>query len=114
MFTAATIVSVLLALAMGSSGFLKLRRDERTMPTLLTVGVPEGLVNVLAGLELAAAVGLTVGIWIPLIGLAAAIGAVLYFLGAVIAHIRVRDRNFTGAGVLLIIATAALVLQGSG
>lgn len=114
MLIAATALSVLLAFAMGASGVMKLRRDERTMPTLRAVGVPDGLVGVLAALELAAAVGLVVGIRVRPIGIAAAVGAVLYFLGAVLAHLRVRDRNLAPAAVLLgvsAVTTALLVLR---
>lgn len=110
MFIAVTVVSVLLALLMGSSGVMKLLRDERTMPTMRAVGVPDRLVGVLAALELAAAVGLIVGIWIPLIGVAAAVGAVLYFGGAVVAHLRVRDHDVVPAAVLLGLSVVAVVL----
>jgi hypothetical protein len=48
--------------------------------------------------------------WWP-IGVAAAAGVILYFLGAVGAHLRVRDPNFVPALVLLLAAVAALVLR---
>lgn len=54
-------------------------------------------------MELAAAAGLLVGIaWRPL-GVAAAIGVVLYFLGAIGAHARVKDvKGMPPAAVLLL------------
>ena len=48
--------------------------------------------------------------WWP-IGIAAAVGVVLYFIGAVGAHLRVKDRNFGPALVLLVVAVVALVLR---
>jgi hypothetical protein len=48
--------------------------------------------------------------WWP-IGIAAAVGVVLYFAGAVGAHLRVKDRNFAPALVLFAVAVAALVLR---
>jgi hypothetical protein len=48
--------------------------------------------------------------WWP-IGIAAAVGVILYFLGAIIAHLRVRDMTFAPAFVVLLVAVAALVLR---
>lgn len=65
----------------------------------------------LASLELAAAAGLLLGLaWWP-IGIAAGIGAVLYFTGAILAHLRVGDRTVTGAAVLLGASVAVVVLR---
>lgn len=62
------------------------------------------------GILLAAgAVGLVVGLVVPALGLAAASGLVVYFICALGAHIRVRDRNVGGAITFLLLATAALV-----
>ncbi|MFB7915982.1 DoxX family protein [Streptomyces sp. NPDC056061] len=53
------------------------------------------------------AVGLLVGIGCRPLGVAAAVGVVLYFLGAVIAHLRVKDVKGTpGADVLLVVPAA--------
>jgi DoxX-like family len=62
------------------------------------------------GILLAAgAVGLMAGFVVPTLGAAAAIGLVLYFICALGAHVRVRDRNVGGAITFLILAVAALV-----
>lgn len=55
------------------------------------------------------AVGLLVGLAVPALGTAAAIGLVLYFVCAVSAHLRVGDRQIGGAVFFLLLATAALV-----
>jgi hypothetical protein len=63
------------------------------------------------GVVLAAgAVGLVAGFAVPALGTAAAIGLVAYFLCAVSAHARVRDRNVGGALTFLVLAVAALVV----
>lgn len=54
------------------------------------------------------AVGLLAGFALPPLGTAAAIGLVLYFMCAVTAHLRVRDRGFGGAVFFLLLAVAAL------
>ena len=63
----------------------------------------------LAGLEFAAAAGLLLGIrWAPL-GIAAATGMTLYFVGAIVAHVRVNDLKGLGPAVqMLFLAVAAL------
>ena len=56
----------------------------------------------------AGAAGLLVGFAVPALGRAAAIGLVLYFICALIAHLRVRDRHIGGAAFFLLLSAAAL------
>jgi hypothetical protein len=56
----------------------------------------------------AGAIGLLVGLALPPLGLAAAIGLVLYFVCAIGAHVRARDRGVGGAVFFLILAACAL------
>jgi hypothetical protein len=61
------------------------------------------------GILLAAgAGGLLVGLAMPVLGAAAAVGLVLYFICALGAHIRVHDRGVGGAISFLVLAAAAL------
>jgi NAD(P)H-dependent FMN reductase len=53
------------------------------------------------------AVGLLAGFAVPALGTAAAIGLVVYFICAVTAHLRVRDRGIGGAVFFLVLAAAA-------
>lgn len=55
------------------------------------------------------AVGLLIGTVVPAVGVAAAIGLVLYFICAVAAHLRAHDNQVGGALFFLLMATAALV-----
>ena len=64
------------------------------------------------GLLLAAgSAGLLVGLAVPWVGTLAAAGLVLYFLGALIAHLRVGSRKLTGWAVFFITEVAALVVN---
>ncbi|KJC63700.1 DoxX-like family protein [Agreia bicolorata] len=112
MFVASIIVSALLAIAVGGSGYNKLIKNETILKGMDVVRVPRDRVWMLGVLEVAAALGLVVGIfWWP-IGVAAAIGVIVYFVGAVIAHLRVSDTKGVGApAVLLLVGVAALVLR---
>ena len=64
-------------------------------------------------IKLAAAIGLVIGVWVPEIGLAAALGLVLFYLLAITTHIRARDfgRNLfvNASGMLLLTAGATYV-----
>jgi hypothetical protein len=107
------ILAVVMAFLATYSGVLKLRRDPRVVAGIHGVtGVPMHWFPILATLEIAGALGLLIGVvWAPL-GLAAGIGLVLYFLGAIIAHVRVRD--FTGIShpvLPLVLAIATVVTR---
>lgn len=74
-------------------------------------GWPENLLWALGVLEVAGAAGLITGLfWWPL-GVAAATGVTLYFVGAVISHLRVRDREWQPAVVMGLIAVAVVALR---
>lgn len=107
------VVSILLAIALTFSGIGKLRRDARQVRVVHeTVGLPLKYFPALATLEFAGAAGLVAGIWWPWIGIAAGIGVVLYFVGAVVSHLRVGDfKGIGSAAFMLVFAAAALVLQ---
>ncbi len=55
------------------------------------------------------AIGLLVGLAVPALGTAAAIGLVVYFICALGAHLRVRDSQVGGAVSFLVLAIAALI-----
>jgi hypothetical protein len=111
MLIAASIASVVLALALLGSGVMKLRRAPAIVASMATVDVGGALMQRLGLLELAATVGLLLGLfWAP-IGIAAAAGATLYFVGAVVAHLRVGDRGFGAAAGLVVLSVATLLLR---
>ncbi|MEY2523511.1 MAG: hypothetical protein QOJ66_2076 [Ilumatobacteraceae bacterium] len=113
MFIAAAIVSSLLAVTLIASARGKLVRDEKVMAVMTKVGVPADKVWLLAAAELAAAVGLVVGLFWSPIGIAAAIGVIVYFLCAVVSHVRVHDERLEAAAILLLVGVAALILRAA-
>jgi len=111
MFAAAVAVTFALAAILLVSARGKLVRDPVQMKTMARVGFPEDRLWLLAAAEMAGAGGMAIGlIWWP-IGTAAAAGVVAYFLGATIAHLRVRDWQVTAPAVLFAAAVAALILR---
>ncbi len=113
MFVAAVIVSALLALATAFSGYNKVTRNPQLVEQLTTkLGVPRRLIPVLGALLLAGAVGIVAGIWWAPIGIAATACFVLYFLGAVITHVRAKDwAGVVPTGLLMVFSAAALTLR---
>jgi hypothetical protein len=113
MFIALVIAAVLLAVMCASSASAKLRKDERSVATIGgTVGVPLRFFPVLAGLELAGAAGILVGLWLEPLGIAAAAGLVAYFVGAAIGHIRAGDfKGLAMPALPLVLSIAVLALR---
>ena len=111
MFIATVVVTALLAAALLGSATAKLRQDATVMAGMRTVRVPDHRVPALAVLEIAGALGLLVGLAVWPLGVAAAIGVIAYFVGALVAHARVGDRAVAPPAVFLVLAVAALVLR---
>jgi alkanesulfonate monooxygenase SsuD/methylene tetrahydromethanopterin reductase-like flavin-dependent oxidoreductase (luciferase family) len=101
---------VVIALAMRASGLMKVARAPRVVTMMSAAGVTSAQLPLLGALQIAATVGLVAGIWFPLLAIAAAIGLVLYFAGAIIAHVRVRDPAMQGAILFLVLAAVTLTL----
>jgi DoxX-like protein len=113
MHAAYLIITVTFALLATSSGIGKMQRDPRQVKVVHeTVGVPLKYFPLLAACEFAGAVGLVGGILWPILGLAAGIGLELYFLGAIVSHLRVGDAKGIGSAVfMLAFASAVLLLR---
>ena len=112
MFIAAVIVSSLLAAALLASGFSKLRKDSRQLQLIGAIGFPKDKMWLLGVAEIAGTIGLVAGLFWSPIGIAAAIGLMLYFIGAIISHIRVKE-GFSTPLIMLLIAVAALALRAT-
>jgi hypothetical protein len=113
MGTAYWTITTLLAVMVLWSGIAKLRRDPNVLRVVHEiVGVPLRYFPLLAACEIAGASGLVLGTRWPPVGEAAAIGLVLYFVGAVISHLRVGDLKGVGpAAFMLMFAGAVLALR---
>jgi len=73
--------------------------------------IPRRYVPVLGGLLAAGTTGLLAGLAVPALGTAAAIGLVLYFTGALIAHLRVGSRNLAGWAIFATTVVTNLVVH---
>jgi uncharacterized membrane protein YphA (DoxX/SURF4 family) len=113
MHLAYLVITLVFALMVAYSGIGKIRHHPVQVRVVHeTIGVPLKYFPILAACELAGAVGLVVGIWWRLAGIAGAIGLVLYFVGATVSHLRVGDVKGVGsAAFMLVLAAGALALR---
>ena len=111
MFAAYLSVTLLTAGANIFSAMCDFVRYKQVSVAMARAGVPDSWMTTLGILKTARALGLLVGIRVPVIGMAAAIGLVLFFVAAIIVHLRAHDYTFGLAVVFLLLAVASLVLE---
>ncbi len=106
---------VVMAIAITASTFVAVANFRRlgfVRQQATRLGVSEAWIPVLGGLHAAAAVGLLLGLaGVPLIGAAAATGLALYFVGAIVVHLRARNHAIVPATVMLLLAIATVILD---
>jgi hypothetical protein len=111
MFTAYVVVTLLAAGANAYAAAVDVTRAEWVLDNMSRLGVPHPWLPTLGALKAAGALGLLVGIVVPAIGVAAATGLVLYFVGAVATVLRARWYAHLYAGVWLVLAAGTLALR---
>ena len=84
MLTAYTVVAILAAAAYIYAGTVDFMRAEWILDNMTKYGVPHSWLFSLGALKMVGALGLLVGISVPLIGVAASAGLILFFVGAII------------------------------
>lgn len=108
----ATIVSIVANAFIAAADYAK---AGFVLKNSAEVRVPANALPYLATLKLAGAVGLVVGLTaVPRLGVAAGVGLVLFFIGAVVAHLRARvfhNIAFPGVYLLLAVASTAYMAQ---
>ncbi len=114
MFAAYVVVTAITIAANAGIAVADLRRPKSVLANSAEVGVPESWIPMLAALKAAGAAGLLIGLLgVRFLGVAAAVGLILFFTGALIAHLRARvfhNLYYPGTYWLLAIASLALAL----
>ncbi len=111
MFVATVIVSCVIALAAFGSGLAKLAKQPKLVENLTKLNVPLSWLPLLAAAEIAGAIGVVIGLKVAPLGIAAGIGLVAYFVGAVAAHLKASDKEIAPPLVFALIAVAAVALR---
>ncbi|GAB2677187.1 DoxX family protein [Nocardia goodfellowii] len=113
MHTAYLVVTVAAALWVGFSAVSLLRRAAFVVEPLVDYGVPESWWTALGSAKAAGAIGLIAGLFIPAIGVAAAIGLLAYFAGAVLTVLRARSYKTVAFPLLYLIPVAVALGLGA-
>jgi DoxX-like family len=110
--TTYVIITVVTVLATAAAAIADLARADFVVANAREVGVPQTRLTWLAAPKAAAAVGLLLGLGgVRVLGTAAAAGLVLFFLGAIAAHIRAHVyHDIALPTVYLALALASLAL----
>ncbi|WP_406155668.1 DoxX family protein [Streptomyces canus] len=101
----------MLSLLLVFSAVPDVTRDPKITDGLKALGVPDNWFLPLGLVKIAGALGLLAGIAYRPLGIAAATGVVLYFLGAVMTHVRGGDKKGSATpAAIMLLAVAPLVL----
>ncbi|MFC4495041.1 DoxX family protein [Streptomyces ovatisporus] len=115
MFVAYAVVTVVTLLANAGTAVADVAGARSVLANSAEVGVPRAWLPVLAGLKAAGALGLLLGLLgLPVVGEAAASGLVVFFIGAMGAHVRARVfHNIAFPAGYLALAVASLALAAA-
>lgn len=107
---AVIVLTALVGLVVAATGAAKVAAVPDMRSRADHLGFSARAFRMIGGLELAAAVGIALGLaWAP-IGVAAAIGLVAMMVGAVVCHLRAGDRPIDAAPAIVVGAALVAVL----
>jgi hypothetical protein len=105
-------VGILLAFGVLASAAAQISGNKVILANMTHLGIPVGMLPFLATCLIAGGAGLVIGLWYPPLGIAAAVGLVLYFVGALVAHLRKGDfKGLPAPTLFLILAGIAVSVQ---
>ncbi|MGZ4602013.1 MAG: DoxX family protein [Kineosporiaceae bacterium] len=111
------VLAVVLAVVFGVAGTAKILGAPPMRQAARHLGFSVGQYRLLGALELAGAIGLLVGLAVPALGVAAAIGLGLLLIGAGTAHVAHHDpasRVAVPLVLLAVVAACGTAMAGAG
>lgn len=113
MFILLAVVTGFMTLVCVGSSIADWKKDPRIMESMERMKVPAGIQPLLPLFKMAGAVGIVLGLWVKPLGIAAGVGLVIYFIGALYFHTRAKDpmKDTGPAGLMLIICVLITALQ---
>jgi hypothetical protein len=108
----AQIVTLVAAFLSGFSAVSVFTKASWVVEPLAQYGVPRSWWNLLGAAKAAGSVGLLVGLAVPAVGVAAAVGLVLYFTGAVITVVKARSWSHVAFPLVYAAPAAAALALG--
>lgn len=111
-FTAYVIVTEICAGLNAWAAYVDFAGAEWVIANMKSYGIPRSWLFWLGALKAAGAVGLLFGIRVPLLGVAASLGLVVYFVGAIATVVQSKLYSHLGFPVpFLLLAAASLALR---
>ena len=110
MSAAFVVLKLLLAIALTGAAAADFARQPQILANMARAGVAEAWLPLLGALKAAGALGLLVGFAVPLIGTAAAVGVSVFFVGAIVTHLRAHYYALAPAVVFEVLAVAVVTL----
>ena len=108
------ILSIVLALLLLTTGSGKLAGLASSHQIRDSIKVSPVAWKLIGAFELVVVVGLVVGIWLPQVGVVAAVGVVLVMIGAIVTRVRAGGEQLTSGvtadAVFLVVASATAVI----
>ncbi|WP_329081447.1 MULTISPECIES: DoxX family protein [unclassified Streptosporangium] len=111
MFAAYATITIFASLLFGSAAVVYLIGHEFPKVQADIKRLPRSWVPVLGMMLAAGSLGLLGGFALPMLGTLAAAGLVLYFIGALLAHLRVGSRKLGNWALFFATAVAALTVN---
>jgi hypothetical protein len=111
MFAAYATITIFASLLFGSAAVVYLIGHEFPKAQADMKRLPRSWVPVLGMMLAAGSLGLLGGFEVPMLGTLAAAGLVLYFIGALLAHLRVGSRKLGNWALFFATAVAALAVN---
>ena len=110
MYISQVILSILLALLFLGTGAAKLTGAQVSRSDAERFGYSYPRFRIIGALEVAAAVGLVVGLFVEALAVATAVGLALLMIGAVFTHLRVKDPVAKAVPAAVIVVLSVLLI----
>jgi DoxX-like family len=113
MYIVYLIVTAMTIAANAAAAIADFARAKQVLANAAELGVAQSWIPMLGALKAAGAAGLVLGLLgVRFVGVAAAVGLVLFFIGAIAVHLRARVyHNMAFPAGFLVLAIASLVLS---
>lgn len=111
----AGILQILLGLAFIGAGGSKIAGVQMQVENFDRWRLPQSFRPVVGTVEIIGAIGMLVGLFVPVIGLLAAVWLSAAMVGALVTHTRIKDKlsNFVPPALLLTLSVIVLILRAS-
>ena len=110
MFVATVVLTFILAAVFLGAGIPKILGTKASLRMRDQLQINPQLYRVVGFLELAAVAGLLIGLFVPVLSVAAAVGLALLMIGGMVAHIRAGEAKGSLPAAVIFAATVAAAM----